>query len=38
MGFGFSFYGFFAAAACWLALYFVWMSAIERRERRRGRP
>jgi hypothetical protein len=35
MGFGWSFYGFFAVAAVWLAIYFVWTFAIEARERRR---
>jgi hypothetical protein len=35
MGFGFSFYGFFAAAAVWIALYFLWLLIVEARERRR---
>lgn len=35
MGFGWSFYGFFAAAAVWLVIYFLWTFAIEARERRR---
>ncbi|CAN5576406.1 hypothetical protein BH23ACI1_BH23ACI1_22660 [soil metagenome] len=35
MGFGFSFYGFFAAAAIWIALYFLWMFLVEARDRRR---
>ena len=34
MGFGWSFYGFFVAAAVWLVLYFVW--AFEAAARDRG--
>ena len=36
MGFGWSFYGFFAAAAVWMAIYFVWAfrAAAQDRERR----
>lgn len=28
MGFGWSFYGFFIAAAVWMVLYFVWAIAV----------
>jgi hypothetical protein len=37
MGFGWSFYGFFVAAAGWMAAYFAWALAVEWRERRRMR-
>jgi hypothetical protein len=37
-GFGWSFYGFFAAAAAWIALYFAWCRAAAARDRRRRRP
>jgi hypothetical protein len=37
MGFGWSFYGFFVAAAAWMALYFLWASARAARDRREGR-
>ena len=37
MGFGWSFYGFFVAAALWIAGYFVWVLAVEARERHRNR-
>jgi hypothetical protein len=38
MGFGWSFYGFFVAAAVWLALYFVWAWRAAVRDRlRQGR-
>jgi hypothetical protein len=36
MGFGWSFYGFFLAAAAWLAAYFVWAWRAGRRDRRTG--
>jgi hypothetical protein len=36
-GFGWSFYGFFLAAAVWLALYFVWAFTQAARDRRAGR-
>jgi len=36
MGFGISFYGFFAAAAAWLVVYFLWAFNAARRDRRRG--
>ncbi len=35
MGFGWSFYGFFAAAAVWMVLYFAWALAVDARDRRR---
>jgi hypothetical protein len=37
MGFGWSFYGFFVAAAVWMALYFAWAFASDdaRRKPRR---
>jgi hypothetical protein len=38
VGFGWSFYGFFAAAAVWLALYFAWAVAQAARDRGRTRP
>lgn len=34
VGFGWSFYGFFVAAAVWLALYFVWSFRAAARDRR----
>lgn len=34
MGFGWSFYGFLAAAVAWMVLYFVWVAIIDSRERR----
>jgi hypothetical protein len=34
MGFGWSFYGFFVAAAAWLVLYFVWALRAAARDRR----
>jgi hypothetical protein len=37
-GFGWSFYGFFAAAAAWIAGYFAWSWAAAARDRRRRRP
>ncbi len=37
MRFGWSFYGFFAAAAVWLLLYFAWAYRAARRDRARGR-
>jgi hypothetical protein len=36
MGFGVSFYGFFAAAAVWMCLYFVWIIVADARDRRRS--
>jgi hypothetical protein len=36
-GFGWSFYGFFLAAAAWLAAYFLWARREARRDRERGR-
>ena len=33
MGFGWSFYGFFVAAAVWLVLYFVWAFRAAARDR-----
>lgn len=35
MGFGWSFYGFFFAAAAWLVLYFLWAAREARRDRKR---
>jgi hypothetical protein len=35
MGFGWSFYGFFVAAAVWLLAYFLWAFSAAARERRR---
>jgi hypothetical protein len=35
-GFGWSFYGFFVAAAVWLGLYFLWAARQARRDRDRG--
>jgi hypothetical protein len=35
MGFGWSFYGFFVAAAVWVALYFVWAWRAAARDRAR---
>ncbi len=37
MGFGWSFYGFFVAAAVWLAAYFAWSFTAAARERRNGK-
>lgn len=37
MGFGSSFYGFFAAAVLWLAVYFAWAAREAARDRKRGR-
>lgn len=37
-GFGWSFYGFFLAAAAWLAGYFLWATRAARRDRDRGHP
>ena len=34
MGLGWSFYGFFAAAAIWLAVYFVWAFRAAAHDRR----
>lgn len=34
-GFGWNFYGFFLAAACWLGCYFLWAWYASRRDRRR---
>jgi hypothetical protein len=34
MGFGWSFYGFFAASAAWMVLYFVWVAVADARDRR----
>jgi hypothetical protein len=34
MGLGWSFYGFFAAAAIWLVAYFVWAFRAAERDRR----
>lgn len=36
MGFGWSFYGFFVAAAVWLGLYFLWAARQATRDRDRG--
>jgi hypothetical protein len=36
MGFGVSFYGFFLAAAIWMCVYFAWVAAVDRMERRRS--
>jgi hypothetical protein len=36
-GFGWNFYGFFAAAAAWLACYFLWAWRMDVRERRTKR-
>jgi hypothetical protein len=33
VGFGWSFYGFFVAAAAWLALYFAWAFVAAARDR-----
>jgi hypothetical protein len=35
MGFGWSFYGFFGAAAAWIVLYFAWIFVLDARERGR---
>ena len=32
MGFGWNFYGFFVAAAVWVAAYFLWAYCANRRE------
>lgn len=32
-GFGWSFYGFFAAAAVWIGLYFLWAARQAQRDR-----
>ena len=37
MRFGWSFYGFFVAAAAWLLLYFLWAYRASVRDRGRGR-
>jgi hypothetical protein len=37
VGFGWSFYGFFLAAAAWMALYFVWAFAADDSKRTRRR-
>ena len=37
MGFGWGFYGFFAAAIVWLALYFLWAWRMAERDRKGGR-
>jgi hypothetical protein len=37
VGFGVSFYGFFVAAALWLAAYFAWAVRAARRDRDEGR-
>ena len=37
-GFGWSFYGFFAAAAAWLVGYFLWAFRAAARDRRSSRP
>lgn len=37
MGFGASFYGFFAAAFAWLAVYFVWAVRAAARDRQQAR-
>jgi hypothetical protein len=36
MGFGWSFYGFFAAAGVWLLLYFIWAWRAAARDRERA--
>jgi hypothetical protein len=36
VGFGWSFYGFFAAAALWLALYFLWAFRAAARDRQQS--
>lgn len=40
MGFGWSLYGFFVAAAIWMAVYFYWAWRADLRDRARaqGRP
>jgi hypothetical protein len=35
IGFGWSFYGFFIAAAAWVACYFLWAARMSHRERGR---
>ncbi len=37
LGFGWSFYGFFAAAVVWLGVYFVWAARAAARDRRQAR-
>jgi len=37
VGFGVSFYGFFAAAIAWLIVYFYWAFRADRRDRRTPR-
>lgn len=37
MGFGWSFYGFFAAAILWMTLYFWWAVKAAARDRERDR-
>jgi hypothetical protein len=37
VGFGWSFYGFFAAAAAWMVCYFVWATMAAARDRRKVR-
>jgi hypothetical protein len=36
-GFGLTFYGFFVAAAAWMALYFLWAWRAAAADRARGR-
>lgn len=36
-GFGWSFYGFFAAAVVWLAIYFAWAARAAARDRQQAR-
>ena len=36
LGFGWSFYGFFGAAAAWIAVYFLWAWRAAERDRRSG--
>jgi hypothetical protein len=37
MGFGWSFYGFFALAIVWLAIYFLWAARAAAHDRDEGR-
>jgi hypothetical protein len=37
MGFGWSFYGFFIAAAVWMIVYFLWAWRAAARDERRAR-
>jgi hypothetical protein len=37
MGFGWSFYGFFIAAAVWMAAYFIWAFGAAAGDHRRAR-